>query len=263
MAELKFVDLSVPIQEPIEGELKGDLAAALAAKIDYKTHDDSENDAAVFGCEVEDLPEGKGWAAETLTLSTHAGTHVDAPWHYFPTCEGKPAKTVDEVPLGAFFGPGVVLDLTEFGPGERVPATAVQAAVQATGAPLAAGEIVLLRFDGDAAFGTGSYWTEYPGLTAEATEWLVEQGVKLIGTDAVGFDRDFASTAADFARTGDRSLIWEAHRVGVEHEYFQIEKLANLSALPPRGFMVSSFPVKITGASAGWCRTVAIIGLDA
>jgi kynurenine formamidase len=262
MAELRFVDLSVPIQEPLEGELEAFLGARLAAKIDYKDHTDSENDAEAFGCTVEDLPEGLGWAEETLTLSTHAGTHLDAPWHYFPTSEGAPAKTIDQLPLESFFGPGVVLDLTEFEPGEQVHVDAVKKAVEATGAPLAPKEIVLLRFDADATFGTGAYWTSYPGLTAASTEWLIEQGVKLIGTDAVGFDRDFASIAADFDRTGDRSLIWEAHRVGIKHEYFQIEKLTNLSQLPPRGFVVASFPVKITGASAGWCRTVAILGLD-
>lgn len=262
MPELKFVDLSVPIQKPVEGELEGDLAVALAAKIDYKVHTDSENDAKVFGCTVEDLPEGLGWAGETLTLSSHAGTHFDATWHYFPTSEGKPSKTIDQVPLEDCFGPGVVLDLTEFGPGESVPVDAVEMAVEATGAPLAPGEIVLLRFDADKTFGTGAYWSKYPGLNAESTQWIVEQGVKLIGTDAVGFDRDFGSIAEDFARTGDRSLIWEAHRVGIDHEYFQIEKVANLDQLPPRGFVVASFPVKIRAASAGWCRTVAIFGLD-
>lgn len=262
MAELKFVDLSVPLQKPVEGELQGDLAKALAAEINYKVHSDSENDAAVFGCTVEDFPDGQGWAHETLTLASHAGTHLDAPWHYFPTCEGEPAKTVDQVPLEECFGAGVVLNLTQFGPGERVDVEAVQKAVEETGAPLSPKEVVLLRFDADATFGTGAYWNEYPGLTAASTEWLIEQGVKLIGTDAVGFDRDFGSIAADFARTGDRSLLWEAHRVGIKYEYYQIEKLTNLAALPSRGFVVASFPVKIRGASAGWCRTVAILGLS-
>src|SRR5690606_31697675 len=136
---------------------------------------------------------GKGWATERLRLSTHAGTHVDAPWHYFPTTAGRRARTIDELPLDAFFGDGVVLDLTRFGPGARVGGDAVQAAVEATGAPLAEREIVRLRYDGDARFGTADYWNRYPGLTAEATRWIVDQGVRTIGTDAVGFDRDFPS----------------------------------------------------------------------
>jgi kynurenine formamidase len=263
LSELRFIDLSVPIQEPIEGELEGELAAGLAARIDYQEHDGegAAAAAAVMGCAISDFPDEQGWASETVTLATHSGTHVDAPWHYFPTTAGKPAKTIDQLPLGEFFGDGVVLDLRGFGPGERVPAEAVAAAVEKTGQELSPGEIVLLRFDGDAAFGTPAYWTEYPGMSAAATEWLVERGIKVIGTDAVGFDRDFGSMSRDFAATTDASLLWEAHRVGIEHEYFQIEKLANLGALPTRGFKVACFPIKITGASAAWARVVGIVGL--
>jgi kynurenine formamidase len=262
MSALRFVDLSVPIQRPVEGELEGKLAPALAADIRYQDHNESVPAVTdILGCSPEDLPDGQGWANEFISLATHAGTHVDAPWHYFPTTAGKPARTIDELELEHFFGPGVVLDLRGHGPGERVERAAVEQAVQATGTPLAEGEIVLLRFDADKTFGTGAYWTQYPGLTAEATRWIVDQGVTVIGTDAVGFDRDFGSIARDFAADGDASRLWEAHRVGMDVEYFQIEKLANLDQLPTRGFTVACFPVKIRGASAGWARVVGIVGL--
>ena len=262
MGGLRFVDLSVPIQLPVEGELTGGLSTALAADIRYQDHTDSlEAVTEIFGCTAAVLPDGLGWGNESVTMATHAGTHVDAPWHYFPTTAGEPAKTIDEIGLEEFFGDGVVLDLTAFGGGERVPVEAVQEAVEATGQPLAQGDIVLLRFDADKSFGTGEYWTSYPGLTAEATTWVIEQGVKVIGTDAVGFDRDFESIAAAFAEDHDASKLWEAHRVGMDHEYFQIEKLTNLDQLPTRGFKGACFPVKGRGASAGWTRAVGIVGL--
>jgi kynurenine formamidase len=263
VSDLRFVDLSVTIQNPVDGEVEGDLAVALAADIRYQDHEESlPTVTQIFGCKVEDLPDGLGWANEFVTLSTHAGTHMDSPWHYFPTCEGEPSKRIDEVPLEECFGPGVVLDLRGYEPGDRVGVEAVQQAVEATGAPLAPGDIVLLRFGYDASFGTAAYWTQYPGLTAEATTWICEQGVKVIGTDAVGFDRDFPSQAADFAQDGDISKLWESHRVGMTHEYFQIEKLANLGAVPARGFQVATFPIKVAGASAAWVRPVAILGLE-
>jgi len=263
MAELRFVDLSVPIQNPVEGELAGGLGAMLAADIQYEDHQQSlPTVTAILGCQVEDLPDGQGWANEQVSLATHAGTHMDAPWHYFPTCAGQPAKTIDEVPLDECFGDGVVLDLRGHEPGERVGRDAVEAAVEGSGAALASGEIVLLRFGYDRAFGTPAYWSEFPGLAAEATRWIVEQGPKVIGTDAVGFDRDFPSQAAAFKDDGDPTKLWESHRVGMTHEYFQIEKLANLSALPSRGFKVACFPIRIARASAGWVRPVAIFGLE-
>ena len=120
---------------------------------------------------------------------------------------------------------------------------------------------MLLRFGYDTSFGTAAYWNRYPGLTAAATRWIADHQIKVIGTDAVGFDRDFPSMAADFAADHDASKLWEAHRVGITHEYFQIEKLANLDQLPTRGFKVACFPVKIARASAAWVRPVAMIGL--
>jgi kynurenine formamidase len=62
-----------------------------------------------------------------------------------------------------------------------------------------------------------------------------------------------------YAETHDASLIWEGHRAGREIGYCHIEKLHNLEALPPTGFMMSCFPVKVRAGSAGWTRAVAII----
>jgi kynurenine formamidase len=66
-------------------------------------------------------------------------------------------------------------------------------------------------------------------------------------------------TAKRYAETKNAALIWEGHKAGREIGYCHIEKLANLEALPPTGFTVACFPVKIKGASAGWTRAVAIL----
>ena len=58
------------------------------------------------GLRVDQLPEGMGAAVETVTISTHNGTHLDAPYHFHPTMDnGKPALTIDEVPLEWCFRP--------------------------------------------------------------------------------------------------------------------------------------------------------------
>jgi kynurenine formamidase len=82
----------------------------------------------------------------------------------------------------------------------------------------------------------------------------------VVGTDAWSWDAPFSYTAERFARTGDTSLIWEGHKAGRIRPYYQMEKLHNLEALPPFGFQVVCFPVKIERASAGWVRAVAILG---
>jgi len=97
------------------------------------------------------------------------------------------------------------------------------------------------------------------GLGAEATLWLTERGVEVVGTDAWSWDAPFSHTARRWAETKNPSIIWEGHKAGRIRPYYQIEKLTNLAALPDFGFTFSCFPVKIERASAGWIRAVAIV----
>ena len=66
------------------------------------------------------LRSGLGWASDLIRISTHGTTHLDAPWHYAPTSEGKPAKTIDRVPLEWCYADGVVLDMRHKGDGEAI-----------------------------------------------------------------------------------------------------------------------------------------------
>ena len=248
---MTIVDLSVPL-EPNPSE-------PVRPQVDFEDHDRSAPlVAGIFGCEVSQLPDGKGWASETVTAITHAGTHVDAPYHYFPTCGGERARTIDELPLDWFLAPGVRLDLRGLERGAEITVADLEAALG--GQELAPLDIVLLWTGAEAAWGRPDYPNEGSGLGREGTEWLLDRGVKVIGTDAWGLDRPLGDLRADFERDGDPATLWAAHRVGIEREYCQIEKLHNLGALPgATGFTVSCLPVKITGASAGWCRAVAVL----
>ena len=90
--------------------------------------------------------------------------------------------------------------------------------------------------------------------------WLVEQGVKVIGIDAYTLDRPFADMVADYRRTGDGRFIWPAHFAGIDREYCQIEKLANLDQIPRPARVLSSRACRSRSrASAGWCRAVALV----
>ena len=93
----------------------------------------------------------------------------------------------------------------------------------------------------------------------EATLYLTERGVRVVGTDAWSWDAPFSHTAKRWAETRDPAIIWEGHKAGRIRPYYQIEKLTNLASLPPFGFTLSCFPVKIERASAGWIRAVALI----
>jgi len=256
----KMVDLSIPICVPNIEEMDPRLVAGMAAEINYLDHKDTiPLVSGYFGCAPEQLHNGKGWATERLKTSTHAGTHVDAPWHYSPVCDGKPSRTIDECPLEWYFGRGVVLDMSHKKSGETVSAQDVKDALAALNYTLSYGDIVCIRFGTDETFGTKEYWNEHPGLSGEATKYILDQGVKVIGVDSPGFDIPFSKTKLKFAEVKDENILWEAHIAGVDYDYSHIEKLANLDKVPATGFYICCFPVNVYRASAGWSRVVAFV----
>jgi len=104
--QTRLVDLSLPIRNASFDTQE--------QHIEYTDHREvARGRAKAYGISLDDLPlPGVHSAMERVTLSTHAGTHVDAPIHYGPTSEGLPAKTIDQVPLEWCFGDGVVLDFS-------------------------------------------------------------------------------------------------------------------------------------------------------
>lgn len=253
---VRMIDLSVPLEHAASSE-------PLPAKIHYVTHREEglQQMQQFFGVAPEDLvySEGAGWAVEEIQAITHTGTHVDAPYHYGATSGGKPARTIDEVPLEWCFAPGVVLDVRHVPAGETITVEHLRAELERIAYTLNPGDIVLLRTDADKRIDSPEYFAQ-PGLGREGVLWLVEQGVRVIGIDAYTLDRPFANMVGDFKKTGDGRHIWPAHFAGITSEYCQIEKLANLDQIPtPHGFHVSCLPVKIKAASAGWCRAVALV----
>ena len=121
------------------------------------------------------------------------------------------------------------------------------------------GEIVLIRTGNDRLLGQRAYFSTGPGVSAEATRWLIDQGIRVMGIDSWGWDAPLAQQAAEARRSGRSDVFWQAHYVGVDREYCHMERLANLGALPPTGFTVSAFPLKVKGGSAGPARVVAMV----
>ena len=121
----RIVDLS----NALEADIASDPPIALP-EIDYVDHQSSVPQILSFfpGLEKDDLPGGEGWAVEMLRITTHNGTHMDAPYHYHSTMDGgKPAATIDEIPLDWCYRPGVKLDFRDFEDGYVASAADVEA----------------------------------------------------------------------------------------------------------------------------------------
>ena len=215
---------------------------------------------ALFGCTRDDLPDGEGWGEEQLRISSHLGTHVDAPLHYGSTCEGAPARTIGDIGLDELYCDGVVLDVRDDAtPGQGIPVEALERAIAKSGAEIGPGTAVLIR-TGQERYGIEDpefYW--YPGMTRAGTLFLAKLGAKVLGTDAPGWDRPFLEMRRAFQESGDAGEIWDGHFAGRDREIFIVQQLTNLASLPAAGFKVGFFPLLLAGCSAAPARVVAFV----
>jgi kynurenine formamidase len=251
---MRIVDLSAPIENS-----PPDLLEPLRTEIEYSGHAAGAAMAEqLFGVTPDLLRDGEAWATEDIRrLGTHNSTHVDAPWHYNSQIRGERAQTIDELPLAWFLAPGVVIDATGKEDGEGVEVTDFEAGLEAAGHSLAPLDIVLVRTGRDAFYAELDYIARGPAVTADATRWLFERGVRVMGIDAWGWDGPLHIQAEAAKAAGRPGVFWAAHQADLP--YSQIERLFNLGELPPRGFQIACFPLKIVGASAAPARAVAIL----
>jgi kynurenine formamidase len=195
-----------------------ELPDALRTEVEYSAHaEGAQQIAALFGVGPELLRGGEGWATDYFT---RLGTHN---------------STHVDAPWHYNSTIG----------GER--------AQTIDELPL----IVLIRTGRDAFLDAPDYMIRGPGVTAEATHWLFDRGVRVMGIDAWGWDRPLNLQAAEAIEAGRPGIFWAAHQAGLP--YAQIERLANLGQLPATGFTVACFPLRLVGGSAAPARVVAIL----
>ncbi|MBW3629949.1 MAG: cyclase family protein [Gemmatimonadetes bacterium] len=193
---------------------------------------------------------GATWltASYYVATSDHVGTHVDAVKHL----RGPDAPGPEGIPLDYCYSDGVVLDFRHLEKGAGISVEDLQGALKKIDYRLKEKDIVLIQTGASAYNHEPRYLTDHCGMTGEATRWLIENGVKMMGTDAVTFD---PPVWAMF----ERKEFWEAHRVMLDQEYWHLENLMNLDQLPPHGFKLSVFPVKWMGTTAAPVRAVGIV----
>lgn len=187
-------------------------------------------------------------ASYLIVVNDHVGTHCDARKHIVPTAGGP-----ETIPLEWCISDGVLLDFTDKQPGYRITVADVEGALEAIDYTVKERDIVLIHTGAGAYNDDERYRTDHPGMTGEATRWLIERGVRMMGCDAITFD---PPVWAMF----ESEHFWEAHRVMWDEEYWHVENLMNLEQIGrPHGFQLCVLPVKWTGTTAAPVRAVAIV----
>lgn len=234
----RFVDLSMRVHNDMVGFPRV-VRPSIAM---YETWEQAAEGLGATKYGVTQLP-----ATCLIVLGDHIGTHMDAMRHMNPDAPG-----ADSIPLEYCYGDGVVLDFRHLPKGAGITVDDMKAALKKIDYALKPLDIPLIWTGAGAIQDSQAYLTDHVGMTADATHWMLDQGVKVSGIDAITFD---PPVWAMF----ERKQFWEAHKVMLTREYYHLENMTNFDQLPPTGFTLSVFPVKWHNTTGAPVRAVAIV----
>ncbi|KAF7798846.1 hypothetical protein EIP86_010072 [Pleurotus ostreatoroseus] len=183
---------------------------------------------------------------QQVSLVTHCGTHIDAPFHFI-----EDGTTVDNLPFSQLYGPAVVLDVTGKIPRERIVWDDISRHEERLRQAAMHGSMVLFKTGWSQYWGTNKYF-DHPFLDADVAHKLVEFGVKTIGIDAMGPDETKVGPNA----AAESNFI--VHTIVLGASMVIAENLTNLHQIETGSWRVSIAPLKITGGDGSPVRAFAI-----
>jgi len=249
---MKIIDISRPMRIP----------SPMKAKIEHKLYRKSTWLLRLLGLPFKlfhkDLSGREGDAIQKKGM--HSSALVDASWRYYPMTKGDSHKTVDDIPLEWCFGKGIVIDMKHKANFDPVTVADIEAFLVENKLTLQPGMIVLIKTGRDRYYGTKDLHKTATGMSVEATEWLVDKGIRVIGIDSRGWDLQLPSMEENTKGGEYPEHFSGVHLVGKSKEYCHMEQLMNLDELPCKGFRIAVFPQKIVGATAAPARVVALVG---
>lgn len=225
---MRLVDLSLEISDGAQSHG----VHARTTVMDYVTH--------AFSA-PRYRPPCRGFASKLLIMSDHAGTHVDAPYHFIES-----GATIDRVPPETLLGPAVLLDVTgRVPPGRPAAAADLEALCRERGLTVNPGDIALLRV-WRGRWGEPGFH-EAKGPDESAAQWLLDRGVKAMGIDLPYFEADLAD------------LRRPLHMLALGRGVPLVENLVNLEQIGRDRFTFIGLPLPIRGATGSPVRAVALV----
>jgi len=179
-----------------------------------------------------------GYNITQFSMSTHQGTHLDAPFHFYDD-----GGTLDQMGLEQFYGPAVLVDLAPGGWLEaKTPITVEMFEAHARHFQHRAK--IIYRTGWSRKFGTPEFFSDFPTLTLEAASWIAARGIGLLGMD-----------------TPTPSTSWlECHHILLKKgvEIVIVEALTNLDQVS-ENFTFIGFPLNFKGRDGSPIRAVALV----
>ena len=178
-----------------------------------------------------------GYNLELLFLSSHTGTHLDAPYHFI-----KNGIKINQIPLDRLIGKAILIKLQKT---KNIPITKSDI----TSFEKKNGKIInhssIFFFTGwQKNLKKGNYFTENPGLSKSAARYLASKKVNLVGIDSPSIDLG-------------KDESFSVHHILSKNNILIVENLANLNKISSKEFSFTILPLKIKNATGSPVRAVA------
>ena len=201
-------------------------------------------DPAFTCCPVQTIPKD-GNSVHSISMGSHTGTHVDAPSHFI-----EDGSSIDQLPLSAFVGNAIVVDVTRKSAKDRISWADIAAyeEIIRQKVALASGALVLLRTGWSKHWKTSTY-LDHPFLDSQAAKHLLDLGIRVLGVDTMSPDETHTDEAVD----GDFGV----HEAILAADGMIVENLTGLEQLPGIRLHVSLLPMKIAHCDGSPVRAIA------
>jgi arylformamidase len=176
-----------------------------------------------------------GYSSEVMFLSTHTGTHIDAPSHFIPD-----SRTIDKIKVSRFVSRSILI---------KIPKKADQQITlnDIINYKINANDTVVFATGWEKRFKNDNYMMNNPGLSLDAAEYLVSNRVNAVAIDGPSIDRGVDNN-------------FNIHSALLSNDIPIIENLCNLEELSSvKSFTLIVNPLKLVGASGSPVRAIALV----
>lgn len=181
-----------------------------------------------------------GFKETLMTMYSHTGTHMDPPAHLFA---GR--TTLENMPIEQFVGKALVIDCTDLNEGDRIPIEYINR----DRAKADEAEFLIFRMGWDKRWGTDAYFGDYPYVSDEVAQYMIDGKKKGVGLDVIGLD-----PIADANLTLHKKLF-------IENEIVVIENLKDLDQCGNDLFLFCALPLKYKNADGSPIRAIALLDI--
>ena len=178
-----------------------------------------------------------GYESELIFMSTHTGTHMDAPYHF-----DLAGKSIDNIPVDTFVADATLLNIKK---GAKGYVTKYDIMSCEKRVRISSGNAVIISTGWEAHWEKNDYLSSNPGLSKDAAAYLVSKKASMVGIDTANIDHPSDSN-------------FTVHKILLPEGVLIVENLCNLKSIKQSSFRLIVLPLKIKGASGSPVRAIAI-----